>query len=172
MGELRRDVRDSRDFADGNVGLLYLHGSGKIEFTEVEIEKKSNPNTIPTKHSVDIIPGRMVVWSNRRLLHRIVGEKGQARIFIGPAIVDSGVLSRVGEFWCEQWGEENTCPPATCLDSTLRPWGPNAEECCMPCTTCQDWEDSGANCSEPGTCVDPSSGTPPSDVADQDFCCK
>jgi len=75
----------------GHIALLYLAGSGTLEFTNVE--------TADTQ-SVDVIPSRLVVWKNQKWLHRVVSTN-QNRVFLGPVHSnDRGELKAVGGVSC------------------------------------------------------------------------
>lgn len=112
---------------DGHAGLLYIGGSGMLEFM--------NPASNDTVHSVEIVPGRMVAWHNNKWDHRAIASN-QTRIFVALCSRGRGTFSSTTiTGYCQypapgyvcpcDWTEKNPPVVAGCMAGTY----PNYPEC-------------------------------------------
>lgn len=90
--------------AEGNVGVLYLEGTGKFVLKDI---------ATGTEHRVAIEPGKLISWPNAGFLHRVEGSSPDIwRRMLGPMVFDgaSNALVGVGGGW------QPSTPPsyATC----------------------------------------------------------
>jgi len=143
--------------AEGDVAVLYLHGRGEMEFMGLDAAEGCAASRV-----VDVAPGRLVLWNNAAVKHRVASAPGSPRIFIGPMALDaSGKWGQVGfavpqychEFLANSFSATGGgyCKHAHCPDkgkqsdlidytSGLIDWGNRTfltDQCCSPCT-CAD----------------------------------
>jgi len=136
-------------FAEGDVALLYLHGRGELEFTDLDAA-----GGCAASRTVDVAPGRLVLWNNGAVKHGVASVPGAPRIALGPMALDaSGRWDQVGGVICGQyltgtgWALHGKCKDGYCPDQDKRNDPTNLnhvedgvftdDQCCKPCT-CED----------------------------------
>jgi len=135
--------------AEGDVAVLYLHGRGEVEFTGLEAADGCAASRV-----VDVAPGRLVLWNNAAVKHRVASVPGSPRIFVGPmALAASGKWDQVGgppphcrDFLGHAHCKYEYCPDKDRQDDLvdftqgLIDWSNMTlltAQCCSPCT-CAD----------------------------------
>jgi hypothetical protein len=75
-------------FSTGYSAVLYLAGDGLMTFVNAE--------TRVVERTVDVLPGRLVVWDNETLLHKMEASAKNRRVMLGPmAVGPRGALVHV-----------------------------------------------------------------------------
>ena len=70
---------------EGYSAALYLQGEGSIVFVDAQ--------TGALEHEVAIVPGRMIVWENASLLHKVdAGNSLTPRVMLGGCVCECHVL--------------------------------------------------------------------------------
>eukprot|EP00931_Biecheleriopsis_adriatica_P066535 TRINITY_DN40879_c0_g1_i1.p1 TRINITY_DN40879_c0_g1~~TRINITY_DN40879_c0_g1_i1.p1 ORF type:complete len:400 (+),score=34.94 TRINITY_DN40879_c0_g1_i1:88-1200(+) len=82
-------------FINGLIAILYLSGSGSLVLSSESGDR-----------AIDIVPGRLIAWSNSAYCHRLdAAPGGEPRAMVGPVAIDAeGYTRRAHDFWSTQDG--------------------------------------------------------------------
>uniref|UniRef100_A0A6V0G024 Uncharacterized protein n=1 Tax=Zooxanthella nutricula TaxID=1333877 RepID=A0A6V0G024_9DINO len=84
---------------DGYVAILYLSGTGQLVIQGGGSEQV-----------VDVVPGRLVAWPNKRCYHRFDAPSDSVRTMVGPLAIDAdGLTQRAHDVWSTHPGYIGSC---------------------------------------------------------------
>eukprot|EP00658_Telonema_sp_P-2_P066747 TRINITY_DN5570_c0_g1_i1.p1 TRINITY_DN5570_c0_g1~~TRINITY_DN5570_c0_g1_i1.p1 ORF type:complete len:374 (+),score=51.48 TRINITY_DN5570_c0_g1_i1:218-1339(+) len=75
-----RDVSRHGELIDEEVGVLYLAGEGTLVIADPETAHETR---------MEVLPGRLISWCNRSLVHKLEARPGAPRVMLGPMTVDA-----------------------------------------------------------------------------------